>query len=246
METFNNHNEVNLDKNRPEMNVGALLSHAFENYKKTLGWMILFLVLSLLCMLAMSTVAEIISGFDALAMQHTLNKYSGQNPFSTILEYPGYLSYIALSSVSGFLLHPLYVSFPYIMHKANTGKDIQFSDFFIGYQHNAVGFIILSILTSIIASIALALCIVPILFVLPLLYTSSCFILFENATPINAIRDSFKLGNAHYGTVFGFALVSFFIAISGVLLCGIGALVTLPFFYAAVYSVYCAAKGVPN
>lgn len=242
METFNGNNL------RSEMNFSDLMSYAFENYKKVLGWSILFLFILLVITLIVSSISALISGYDYAEFQRNMNReiLRGQSVIGVMFSDSSYLLNLAYSSILSIIISPLWLVFPYIMHKGNIGESIGFGDLFIGYQRNPLGIMILAVIISIISAVAAAMCILPLFFVLPLLYTAFCFMLFENSSPIQALKQSIELATKNYGTVLGFVLVSLVIAIGGMLLCGIGILITAPFYYCVSYTVYCAWKGVPG
>lgn len=71
-------------------------------------------------------------------------------------------------------------------------------------------------------------------------------LLFENATATEALGKSFNIAKENYGTFLGATVVGGLISIAGIILCGIGIIVTAPFMMIVMYSVYCAFLGKPR
>jgi uncharacterized membrane protein len=94
--------------------------------------------------------------------------------------------------------------------------------------------------------VGLMLCVIPMFFIIPFFFLGIPYILFENATALEAIKKSFAAASSSYGTILGVSFISLIITVAGIIFCGIGILATAPFFYAAMYSVYCAFNGVPK
>lgn len=154
--------------------------------------------------------------------------------------------YITFSSLFGVLLAPLYVGLIYIVNKFNTKNSIEFSDLFIGYRQNFVNILIYSLISGIISSIALFLCVIPFFLVYPLLLLGYPILLFENASATEALGKSFNIAKENYGIFLGTTLLGLLISVAGIVLCGIGVIVTAPFIMVVMYSAYCAFLGKPR
>lgn len=230
---------------RPTMGFSEIFNASYENYKKVIGWQIGLLLMMIVLSYASSFIAQLISGYDTVATQEYIMKNAGRmDPFTAVVDAPGYTTFLGISMLFSLLLQPLYVASAYLMHKGKTEQTITFSDMFIGYK-NILSYIILGIMTWIISLVALMLCIFPIFLVLPLVYTAFCFVLFEKQSPFEALKSSFNLAKENYGTVLGVSVAALFVSLAGVLLCGIGIIATGMFFYATAYTVYIAKRGIP-
>jgi hypothetical protein len=159
---------------------------------------------------------------------------------------PGFSLYLSLSGLLGILLAPLYVGLIYIVNKYNTKIQIDFADLFIGYKQNFVNILIYSILSGIISSVAMALCFFPFIFVYPFLLLGYPILLFENASATEALGKSFNIAKENYGTFLGTTVLGGLISIAGIVLCGIGIILTAPFMMIVMYSAYCAFLGKPR
>lgn len=67
-------------------------------------------------------------------------------------------------------------------------------------------------------------------------------LLFENASATEALGKSFNVAKENYGTFLGVTLLGFIISVAGVILCGIGIILTAPFIMIVMYSLYCAFR----
>ncbi len=224
----------------PERNTGSIISHAFEMYKGVF----LYAIIAMIVYLIMGFVIQAITGFNSSSMVEEMRE-SGNYNFS-YWHAPGFSLYLTLSGLLGLLLAPLYVGLIYMINKYNTKNPIEFSDLFIGYRQNLVNILIYAFLSGIISTVALSLCVVPIVFIYPFLMLGYPILLFENASATDAIGKSFSIVKENYGTFLGITVVGFLISMAGIVLCFIGIILTAPFIMAVMYSAYCAYLGKPR
>ena len=99
---------------------------------------------------------------------------------------------------------------------------------------------ILSLITTIIAFVALLACYLPIFYVMvPINLLTVIFAFNPDLSFQDLVSLSFKLGNKKWLITFGLIIVSSILAeIVGLLLCGIGVFVTASFVYLPLYYVY--------
>lgn len=224
----------------PERNTGSIISHAFEMYKGVF----LYAIIAMIVYLIMGFVIQAITGFNSSSMVEEMRE-SGNYNFS-YWHAPGFSLYLTLSGLLGLLLAPLYVGLIYMINKYNTKNPIEFSGLFIGYRQNLVNILIYAFLSGIISTVALSLCVVPIVFIYPFLMLGYPILLFENASATDAIGKSFSIVKENYGTFLGITVVGFLISMAGIVLCFIGIILTAPFIMAVMYSAYCAYLGKPR
>ncbi|WP_312900589.1 beta-carotene 15,15'-monooxygenase [Chryseobacterium taichungense] len=224
----------------PERNTGSIISHAFEMYKGVF----LYAIIAMIVYLLLGFVIQTITGFNSASMMEEMRE-SGNYDFN-YWNAPGFPLYLTLSGLLGLLLAPLYVGLIYMINKYNTKNPIEFSDLFIGYRQNFVNILIYALLSGIISTVALSLCVIPIVFVYPFLMLGYPILLFENASATDAIGKSFSIVKENYGTFLGITILGFLISMAGVVLCFIGVILTAPFIMAVMYSAYCAYLGKPR
>lgn len=249
MEYFSNDIPKNSGGLGPRFDFSSLFNHAFDLFKRSFGWQLLAMLLILIVGSVVSSLISNVFGVDQERINEQISKMSNPGPaeiMRTVWGAPGQMQSLLASTLFSCLLFPLNAAFPYLMHKANTNQTMGFNDIFIGYQKNFAQLLVLGIFNTLIMYVSLALCVLPYFLVIPLIYSSICFVLFENKAAVEALKSSLALGKAQYGTMLGFSLVAFLLAIGGVILCCIGIIATAPFFYAASYSPYVADRGVPG
>ncbi|MDR6373303.1 putative membrane protein [Chryseobacterium bernardetii] len=231
-------NEFDQQGSVPNRDTGSIISHAFEMYKGVFGYGIVAMIIYLIG----GSVIQMLTGFDSASMVEEMKSGGTLNYWSA----PGLPLYMGASSLFGLLLSPLYVGLIYMVNKYNTKSPIEFSDLFIGYRQNFVNILIYSLLAWIISSIALVLCVLPIIFVYPFLLIGYPILLFENASATEALSKSFNIAKENYGTFLLTGLLGGLISAAGIILCGIGIILTAPFIMVVMYSTYCAFLGKPR
>ncbi|MEJ5052076.1 beta-carotene 15,15'-monooxygenase [Chryseobacterium culicis] len=232
-------NEFDQQGSVPNRDTGSIISHAFEMYKGVFGYGIVAMIIYMIG----GSLIQMLTGFDSASVAEEIKSSGGDfNSLST----PGLPLYMGASSLFGLLLSPLYVGLIYMVNKYNTKNPIEFSDLFIGYRQNFVNILIYSLLAWVISSIALALCVLPIIFVYPFLLLGYPILLFENASATDALSKSFNIAKENYGTFLLTGLLGFLISFAGIFLCIIGIILTAPFIMIVMYSTYCAFLGKPR
>jgi hypothetical protein len=229
-------NEFDQQGSVPNREAGSIISHAFEMYKGVFGYAVVAMIIYMLGGYAI----QLLTGFNSKSMMEDLS--GGYNYWDT----PGLPLYMTFSSLFGLLLSPLYVGLIYMVNKFNTKNPIEFSDLFIGYRQNFVNILLYSFLSGIISALAAALCFFPLIFVYPLLLIGYPILLFENASATDALGKSFNIAKENYGTFLLTGILGMLISVAGIVLCGIGVILTAPFIMVVMYSTYCAFLGKPR
>ncbi|UWX60006.1 beta-carotene 15,15'-monooxygenase [Chryseobacterium oranimense] len=235
-------NEFDQQGSVPNKDTGSIISHAFEMYKGVF----LYGVVAMVIYIIGGFIIQTVSGFNSASMMEEMKDAGGDYSNFSYWNAPGFSLYLSLSGLLGILLAPLYVGLIYIVNKYNTKSQIDFADLFIGYKQNFVNILIYSILSGIISSVAMMLCFFPVIFVYPLLLLGYPILLFENASATEALGKSFNIAKENYGTFLGTTVLGALISIAGVILCGIGVILTAPFMMVVMYSAYCAFLGKPR
>lgn len=234
-------NEFDQQGSVPERNTGSIISHAIEMYKGVF----LYAIVAMIVYIALGYAIQLLSGFNSTSMMDEMRASGGYSRFR-YWDTPGFSLYLTLSSLLGLLLAPLYVGLIYMINKYNTKSPIDFADLFIGYKQNFVNIIIYALISWVITTVALSLCVIPIIFVYPLLLLGYPVLLFENASAIQALSKSFNIAKENYGTFLGVTVLGALLSFAGIVLCIIGIILTAPFMMAVMYSAYCAYLGKPR
>ncbi|CAH0128613.1 beta-carotene 15,15'-monooxygenase [Chryseobacterium sp. WG14] len=232
-------NEFDQQGSVPNKDTGSIISHAFDMYKGVFGYGIVAMIIYLIG----GYIIQTLTGFNSASMMEEIRDSGGDFNYWNA---PGFPMYMTFSGLFGILLAPLYVGLIYIVNKFNTKSQIEFSDLFIGYRQNFVNILIYSILSGIISSIAAALCFFPLIFVYPFLLLGYPILLFENASATEALGKSFNIAKENYAVFLLVTLLGGIISIAGIILCGIGIILTAPFMMIVMYSTYCAFLGKPR
>lgn len=226
----------------PERSTSSIISHAFTVYKS----MFLYALLAIAVYFIAAMVLQFVTGFNSQVILEEINNSNGDYSSINFWGIPGFAGYYAASGVLGLLVSPLYVGLIFIANKANNQERIQLADLFIGYRQNTLNIILYSLISSILMGLGFALCFIPGLLVLPLLFLGYPILLFENASFSEALSKSFSIGKENFVTLLGTSVLALLISVSGVILCVIGVLLTALFYMVATYSAYCAFVGKPR
>lgn len=226
----------------PEKNTSSLISYAFDMYKGVFG----YAMITMAVYIVGTILLESIFSFDSQALYTEIMNAGGDFKTQDLLEIEGVKSYYAFSGIFSWLAAPLFVGLIYITSRFDNNKPLRFNDLFIGYRQNFLNIFLYTILSSILVGIAFALCFLPGLFVAPLFLLGYPILLFENANAIEAIKKSFGVAKDNYGTFLGTTLLGGLISIAGVIFCGVGILLTLPFIYVVMYCAYSGFLGKPR
>ncbi len=229
---------------QPQRTTSDIISHAWDNYKKTVLYGILVVIVTAVLSSILNAILQRIMGIDSVEQQTYMQEMISRGDYN-VWVIPGLSAGIAASGVVGLLLYPMYAGYLYVVHKANHGEAFAFSDLFIGYRHNTANLILYSLIAGILTGIGLFLCVIPGIVLWVMFFIGMPVVFFENASAVDGIKKSFDYAKANFGVFFLTAVASFFISIAGVLLCGIGLIATAPFMIVAMYSAYSAFAGTP-
>ncbi len=243
---MDNFNDFDSPAVNPDKETGAILSHAFENYKTILLYAIVALIGGAIVSSLLSALVESIVGYDSNEAQEVIRDAFQNGDYSSISEINGLKANMGVSFLVGIVLYPLYVGILNIMNKANYKQKVEFSDLFIGYRQNTGNIILYSLISYIAMSILFVMCLLPAIFAAPFFFLGLPIVLFENKSVGEALSKSFDLGKENYATLLGASFLGGLISFCGIFLCGIGIIFTAFFFLAVMYSAYCAYCGAPR
>lgn len=237
-----NFTEFDTLETKPQRDSSSIISHAFETYKKVIWYGVLIFV----GVYFISSILSSLVGFNQQEAIETIREAVKTKNYDLINSIHGVKGSYAVQFFIGCLTAPLFAGFLYIINKANFKEEFTFSDLFIGFKQNTVQLILYYVFSTIIIYISIMLCVIPVIFVAPLLFLGFPIVFFENATAVDAIKKSFSITKENYGTFLGLAILTFLISISGLVVCCVGIIFTMMFTYVAQYSAYCAYFGAPK
>ncbi|SFI23139.1 hypothetical protein [Halpernia frigidisoli] len=226
----------------PQKDSNSIIAHAFDNYKKVVWYGVLIIV----GVYVISSIVSSLFGFNQAEAINIIREAARTKNYEEIRNIEGLRSNYGISILINLALFPLYAGFMYILNKANFGEQYAFSDLFIGYKQNTAQLILYYVISVVITTISLILCVIPVIFIAPFLFLGLPIVFFENASATDALKKSYETVKNNYATFLGLAILTFLISISGVILCCVGLVLTSMFSYAAKYSAYCAYFGAPK
>ena len=226
----------------PERSSGEIISHAFEMYKG----IFLYALLAMVLYFVVSLLVQPVSGFDSREFSEVISSSDGDFSSVNVWSVPGLKLYYGLSGLLSLVLAPLYVGLIYMANKYNFNQPLQVSDLFIGYKQNFLNIVLYSLVSSVLMGIEFMMCVIPGFLVLPFFLLGYPILLFENASFGEALGKSFKIAKENYGVLLGASVLGLLISLAGVVLCGIGIIATALFYFAVMYSAYCAFCGAPR
>ncbi len=226
----------------PNKEAGNIISHAFEIFKNTFLYCLLAVVIYFL----LSYLIQFLTGFNTTLLMEDIRQRGGGFSYSELLATPGFAAYSGVSFFVGLLLAPIFVGLIYIANKSNFKETITVTDLFFAYKQNFLNIFIYALITQIVLTIAFLMCFLPGILVLPFFFLGYPILIFENVGAIDALKKSFSIAQENYGTLLLTAFLAGLISIAGIVLCCVGVYLTIPFFYIAMYSAYCAYQGAPR
>ena len=225
-----------------ELDFGTIFSEAIELFKKTWVQGLLVQVFAFLIMLPVILVLYIPLITAAIAQEQN----GGYNPETMSDVFAGFsilyiigfvIAIVILGAVASALNAGFYRAIKMIDHSETVVTKDLFH--FVKGPHLSK-FLILMLISIVIAIPSALLCYIPLLYVM---VPMSLFVPFYAYNPhmetMDVVKASFKLGNKKWLLLFGLVIISSLLAqIVGLLACGIGVLVTASFVYHPVYLVY--------
>ena len=241
--TMSEFSEFDQSGSVPNKDVGSIISHAFNMYKGVF----LYAFITMIIYLIADVVLKTITGINLYSYYGTLLDFDNKDFYKNILIDDAQNSiYYSLSWLLSPLLSPIYVGLIYVTNKFNNKMPILFSDLFIGYRQNLGNILLYSLILEIIIIVSIFLCVIPFFFVFPMFLLGYPILLFENANAVDALSKTYGIAKENYSVFLGVGLFGLLISFSGLFLCCIGIIFTLPFIYIAMYSTYCAFLGKPR
>ena len=155
---------------------------------------------------------------------------------------PAILGIIIVSVVngvsSGILAGPMTVGFFLMVKKHAEGQSPEIGDIFLGFQNHLVPGIVAGILGSLLVAVAFFICIVPGWILIPVSHLALFLVMRGEEDGIEALKRAWKLHqkNLLMGTVT--VAVLLIVASLGVIVCGLGMLVTVPLAIAGMYHYF--------
>jgi uncharacterized membrane protein len=158
----------------------------------------------------------------------------------------GYFSYTLFGIAYGIIvLGPISYGVNWIFLKAARHESFKTYDMFMAFQ-NIWNVVIANILVGIIVGIGFALLIVPgIIFACRMAFVSY-LVMDQKMEAIEAVKKSWEMTRGYSWTIFGMAIMSFFIALAGLICFGVGIFPAIMWIGTSFASLYWAVATKSN
>lgn len=243
---MDNFKELETTGKIPDRDSGSIISHSFTIYKDIFVYP---LVVGILLAVILSVLAGITGFWAALIGISEEAQSGGYNPdvYNEIYRSGPFLTFAGGASLFNILVFsPLIVGTIYIAHKKNINQPIEFSDLFIGYKQNFLNIVLYGLVFAIATGICSWLFYVPAVFIMPFLFLGYPFLLFQNVSAIEALKNSIDVVKNNYADFLIINLVAYICSFLGIFGCCIGIIITYMFYYSTMYSAYCAYVALPR
>ncbi|MEP5338101.1 MAG: hypothetical protein ABJL44_08395 [Algibacter sp.] len=224
-----------------KLDFGTIFSESIELFKKTwlqgflLQLFTMIIMIPLIVVLYIPIIGMIISqGNDSFNPEEFSGVFAGMGVLYILFLIVGIF-------VLGTVSVGLNAGFFRIMRLLDNNELVITSDFFYFLKGKYLSKIFVLMIASIgIALLAVILCYLPVFYaMIPLSYFSVIFAFNPELTVGEIVKVGFKLGNKKWLISFGlFIVASILSQMIGMLLCGIGLLLTASFVYHPMYLVY--------
>lgn len=235
-------NKIDLNKS---IDFGDILSKSLELFKKTWKQGLLHMLLSILVVVVVMVLIMIPLGAIGL-FDPTQFQQSEPSPLFILTMMITMFPAIFLAVTVSMLLNAAFFRMIKHIDLEESGAMPSFGMFVSGkYIQKAL---VLSLITSLIATIAAMACYLPLFYVIvPLNLLGVIFAYNPDMGYSDLLKASFNLGNKKWLIAFGLMIVSGILAeIVGLLACGVGIFITASFMYLPLYYIYKDAIGFSN
>lgn len=229
-------------ENSGDIDFGEILSKSFELFKKTWVDALLHALITFLVIIPVILIVYIpMFGFGGMLanMGDSINR-----PF--VMESAAGLMFflwIGMIFFISILIQPFILSIVGNFLKVCKNKDMnrqtRADGYFVLLKKHFGKMFLLSLATMGIVILAVLLCYFPVFYVMvPLQLFLPILVFNEEMSVSEIIKASFKLGNKYWLMLFGLIIVSSLLSSLGILLCGIGIIVTSYYQYIVLYYFY--------
>ena len=150
-----------------------------------------------------------------------------------------HLAILPIFMAYGFLFWPVIdYGGDYLFLNAIRGEKIEIVDLFDGFRTKYLNIVLANLITVALVIMGFILLIIPGIIILCRLVFVSYLVMDKGLEPIRAIEESWKMTRGHGWTIFGLAIISFFIFIAGLILLFVGVFFSLMLIHASFATLY--------
>jgi uncharacterized membrane protein len=211
---------------RVDFPIGDFVRRAWEVFQANTATFLISGVVAFLVTIGASVVGSFLAGAIAPALGPVTGAIVAQ-----------VISQFATALVTGPLLLGLYAMYRRVL----AGQAVAWNDIFTGFEH-FVPAVLAYFLISLLSSIGFLLCVLPGLVVVVLYLPAYCVLDEQRAGAWNAMEASRAMVAANFMQWAIVGLVTVALTLAGVLLCGVGLLVTMPLAIMVIVQAYDLSK----
>lgn len=150
-----------------------------------------------------------------------------------------HLALLPIFMAYGFLLWPVIeYGGDFLFLKAIRNEKIEIVELFDGFRTKYLNIVLANLITVALVIMGFILLVIPGIIVLCRLAFVSYLVMDKGLEPIKAIEESWRMTRGHGWTIFGLAIISFFIFIAGLILLFIGVFFSLMLIHASYAALY--------
>jgi len=239
--------EQKINENK-SLDFGDIFSKSIELFKKTWRQGLLHALLSVALVLGVMTLFFVPMFLMGVVDPSAFESLESGSPdfMPIIMIYVIMFPAIFIASIFSMLLNMAFYRMIKQIDLGDPASSVSFGMFFKAKYF--VKALVLSIITMLIAIIAMLACYLPLFYVMvPLTLLIPIFTFNPEMSNSDLIKASFKLGTKKWLITFGLVFISAILAeLVGLILCGIGIFVTMSFVYLPSYFVYKDTIGFGN
>lgn len=230
-------------ENSTKPNFGDIFSKSFDLFQKLFMEAVKHGLVSLLVVIPFILIiyVPLMPMYIELLMNSGDPYYSpsGLEGFSAVLIIVWVIAVFLISFILQVVVLSINVHFYKVCKNIDLGIDEPTGGYFDLLKNNFGKLMVLSLATFGIALLATLLCYLPIFYVLVPLQLFLPILAFNDKLSVSEIiKAGFKLGNKYWLILFGLIILSSIIAQLGIILCGIGLVITAYFVHIVMYSFY--------
>ena len=230
----------------PRPDFGDILSRSFKLYGDVWVEALVHCLITVLIAVPVALIVYI-PLFPVYADILSEGRYAGEFDPSVPWLIGYILAIFAASLIINVFVYAITAHFFAVLKKKDLGTQEDVGGYFSYLQGNFGKLFVLNLASAGIAILAVALCYLPIFYVMvPLQLVVAIFAFNPGLSVSDMIRAAFRLGNRFWLIIFGLIILSSLIAQLGILLCGIGILATAFFTNIPIYYVYKDTVGFPE
>lgn len=232
--------EQKINENK-SVDFGDIFNKSFELFKKTWQQGLLHMLLSIAVVLGVMAIVMVPMFAMGIFDPSVFEGFENGNPDfkGIILLYLAMFPAIFIAATFSMLLNAAFYRIVKQIDLEELESPVASFGMFFKSQYVIKAFV-LSLLTMVIAIVAMLACYLPLFYVMiPLTFVVVVFAFNPDMPAMDLIKLSFKLGTKKWLVTFGLVMVSSILAeVVGLLLCGIGIFATASFIYLPTYYIY--------